>query len=70
MINSALEAATPFEQILNGLIERQGINAQGKHRLAEMVPEHPKARVRIEAQMDISVPESRLVQHQRGGPRF
>ncbi len=50
---------------LSQLNENNVFNAQGMRRLAELVAEQRKARVRVETEADISVRESRLAQHQR-----
>lgn len=47
------------------LDENNSFNAQGMRRLAELIAEQRKQRVRIEAEADIAVRESRLAQHQR-----
>jgi flotillin len=45
--------------------ENNAFNAQGMRRLAELVADQRKARVRVETEADISVRESHLAQHQR-----
>lgn len=45
--------------------ENNAFNAQGMRRLAELVSDQRKARVRIESEAEISVSESRLAQHRR-----
>lgn len=45
--------------------ESNAFNAQGMRRLAELVADQRKARVRIETEADISVRESQLAQHRR-----
>lgn len=46
--------------------ENNAFDAKGMRRLAELVAEERKARVRIETDSETSVRESRLAQHQRG----
>lgn len=47
------------------LNENNAYNAQGMRRLAELVAEQRKARIRAETESDIAVRESKLAQHQR-----
>lgn len=50
---------------LSQLNEGNAFNAQGMRRLAEMVAEQRKARVKVETETEIAIRESRLAQHQR-----
>ncbi len=50
---------------LTQLNENNAFNAQGMRRLAELVADQRKARVRIETEAETAVRESRLAQHQR-----
>ena len=50
---------------LSQLNEANAFNAQGMRRLAEMVAEQRKARVKVETETEIAIRESRLAQHQR-----
>ncbi|MEX0350300.1 MAG: flotillin family protein [Paracoccaceae bacterium] len=45
--------------------ENNAFNAQGMRRLAELVADQRKERIRIETETEVAVRESRLVQHQR-----
>ena len=45
--------------------ENNAFNAQGMRRLAELVADQRKARIKIETEADIAVRESQLAQHQR-----
>lgn len=45
--------------------ENNAFNAQGMRRLAELVADQRKERVRIETEAEVAVRESRLAQHQR-----
>ena len=45
--------------------ENNAFNAQGMRRLAELVADQRKERIRIETEADIAVRESKLTQHQR-----
>lgn len=45
--------------------ENNAFNAQGMRRLAELVADQRKARIRIETEAEVAVRESRLAQHQR-----
>ena len=45
--------------------ENNAFNAQGMRRLAELVADQRKARVKVETEADIAVRESQLAQHQR-----
>ncbi|MEM5582413.1 flotillin domain-containing protein [Roseibium sp. AS2] len=45
--------------------ENNAFNALGMRRLAELVSDQRKARIRIETEAEISIGESRLAQHQR-----
>lgn len=45
--------------------ENNAFNAQGMRRLAELVADQRKARIKVETEADISVRESQLAQHQR-----
>jgi len=50
---------------LSQLNEGNAFNAQGMRRLAEMVAEQRKARVKVETETEIAIRESRLAQHQK-----
>lgn len=50
---------------LSQLNEGNAFNAQGMRRLAEMVAEQRKARIKVETETEIAIRESRLAQHQR-----
>ncbi|VVT27827.1 Flotillin [Hoeflea sp. EC-HK425] len=50
---------------LSQLNESNAFNAQGMRRLAEMVAEQRKARIKVETETEIAIRESRLAQHQR-----
>lgn len=45
--------------------ENNAFNAQGMRRLAELVADQRKARIKVETEADIAVRESQLAQHQR-----
>ncbi|MCO6406563.1 flotillin family protein [Hoeflea alexandrii] len=50
---------------LSQLNESNAFNAQGMRRLAEMVAEQRKARIKVETETEIAIRESRLAQHQK-----
>lgn len=63
LVSSALISVDQSDQ--SQLNENNAFNAQGLRRLAELVADQRKERVRIETEAETAVRESRLAQHQR-----